>query len=298
MVLGEVRDWTVEPLIESRTARNADIELHYKAAGSGPPIVFLHGFPDHSLGWRHQIEALSGRYRVLAPDLRGFGKSSAPGGVAHYALPHLVNDVLAILEAEKLSQAAIVGHDWGATIAWWLAIRAPKIVRHLVILSTPHPRHYLRAIADPANAQTVRYIRRFQNRNAAETIDLEELTEWVADPQDRIVLREMLGSNLEAMLNYYRANIPLGHVPELGPLPLVKAPTLVLFGTDDPYVPIAAYDGVFQEVENVAALVSIPGAGHFIHHDAAAFVTDQIDAWIARPPSAYRRLVKSPTDSE
>jgi pimeloyl-ACP methyl ester carboxylesterase len=285
-------------LIESRTARNGDIELHYKAAGSGPPIVFLHGFPDHSLGWRRQIEALSGRYRVLAPDLRGFGKSSAPGGVAHYSLPHLVNDALAILEAEGLSQAAIVGHDWGATIAWWLAIRAPKTVRHLVILSTPHPRQYLRAIADPANARTIRYIRQFQNRNAASTIDLDELTEWVSDPQDRFVLRETLqASNLEAMLNYYRANIPLGHVPELGPLPLVKSPTLVLFGTADPYVPDSAYDGVFREVDNVTSLVSIPGAGHFIHHDDAAFVTDQIDAWVSRPPSAYRKSINAPRES-
>ncbi|TIS06640.1 MAG: alpha/beta hydrolase, partial [Mesorhizobium sp.] len=77
-------------------------------------IVFLHGFPDHGLGWRRQIEALEGRYRVLAPDLRGFGRSDAPQGHANYALmPCLVEDVLAVLAAEGLSQVSVVGHDWG-----------------------------------------------------------------------------------------------------------------------------------------------------------------------------------------
>ena len=283
-----LHDLTVS--LQSRIAKNGDVKLHYWAAGSGPPIVFLHGFPDHSLGWRGQLEALAPRYRVIAPDLRGFGKSDAPSGVAHYTLPHLVNDVLAVLSEESINQAAIVGHDWGATIAWWLALRAPRAVRHLVVLSTPHPRPYLRAIGDPANAEIVRYIRRFQKAGAAGALDLDELSSWVVSPEDRRALRQALGgSSPEAMLNYYKANVPSGPVPEMGPQPLIKAPTLIMFGTADPYVPVGAYDGAFREVENVTALVAIPGVGHFIHHEAADFVTEQIEAWLVRPPSAYRR---------
>ncbi len=278
-------------MFESRIAVNGNVRLHYTAAGSGPPIVFLHGFPDHGMGWRRQMEALCGRYRVIAPDLRGFGKSDAPQGYGNYVLTNLINDVLAVLAAEKLNQAAIVGHDWGGIIAWWLAIRVPQVVRHLVLLSTPHPRNHLRAIADPANAEITGYIRRFQVPGAAQMLDIDDLATWVTDPQDRQSLVDSLKrSDPEAMLGYYRANIPLGRVPDIGQLPLVKAPTLVLFGTDDPYVPASAFDGTFREVDNVTALVALPGAGHFIHHKAAKFVTEQIEAWVGRAPSSFRHF--------
>jgi pimeloyl-ACP methyl ester carboxylesterase len=278
-------------VFESRTAVNGSVKLHYTAAGLGPPIVFLHGFPDHGMGWRRQMEALSARHRVLAPDLRGFGRSDAPPGYANYALPNLVEDVLAVLAAEGLTQASIVGHDWGGTIAWWLAMRVPQVVRHLVLLSTPHPRNYLRAIADPGNAGIISYIRRFQVPGASAALNIGELTAWLADGPDKQALEESLRrSDPEAMLGYYRANIPLGRVPDIGPLPLVRAPTLVMFGTEDPYVPASAFDGTFREVDNVTAVVALPGAGHFIHYHQAAFVTQQIEAWVDRPLSAYKRL--------
>ena len=280
--------------LESRTAINGGVKLHYKTAGSGPPILFLHGLPDHALGWRRQLGALAATHQVIAPDLRGFGQSGAPAGIACYALPLLVNDVLAVLAAEKLAQASVVGHDWGATIAWWLAMRVPRAVRHLVVLSAPHPRHYLRAFDDPANAEMVRYIRRFQQPDAV-ALTTDEMSNWVADPGDRQALKDALGgSGPQAMLNYYKANIPAGRVSDLGPLPPVRAPTLALFGTADPYVPLAAYDGTFREVDNVCSLVAIPGAGHFIHHEAADFVNEQIEAWVSRPPSAYRKSARQP----
>ena len=278
-------------VFESRIATNGSVKLHYTAAGSGPPIVFLHGFPDHGMGWRRQMEALSSRYRVLAPDLRGFGRSDAPPGFANYALPNLVEDVLAVLATERLTQASIVGHDWGGMIAWWLAMRVPQVVRHLVLLSAPHPRNYLRALADPANAGITGYVRRFQEPGTAAALRLEELTAWLADGPDKQALEESLRrSDPEAMLGYYRANIPLGRVPDIGPLPLVRAPTLVMFGTEDPYVPASAFDGTFREVDNVTAVVALPGSGHFIHYHQAAFVTQQIEAWVGRPLSAYKHL--------
>jgi len=283
---------TLDTTFESRFASSGNIKLHYIAAGSGPPIVFLHGFPDHGLGWRRQIEALRGNFRVLAPDLRGFGLSDRPRGHAHYALlPHLVEDVLSVLVAEQLSQASIVGHDWGGTIAWWLAMRVPQAVRHLVVLSTPHPRNYLRAIVDPANAGYFAYMRLFQEAGAAGMPPPEELAGWVADEADRQALAASLRqSDPEAMLGYYRANVPLGRVPDIGQLPLVRAPTLAMFGTHDPYVPASAFDGTFREVDNVTSVVAIPGAGHFIHHQAAGFVTREIENWVSRPPSSFRSM--------
>ena len=275
---------------ESKLALNGNVKLHYIAAGAGPALVFLHGFPDHGLGWRRQIEVLSANFRVLAPDLRGFGLSDAPAGHAHYALlPYLVEDVLSILMAERLSQASIVGHDWGGTIAWWLAMRVPQAVRHLVVLSTPHPRNYLRAIADPANARYFAYMRAFQEAGAAAMPAPAELAGWVADEADRQALVTSLQrSGPEAMLAYYRANIPLGRVPDIGQLPLVKAPTLVMFSANDPYVPAGAFDGTFREVDNICSLVAMPNAGHFIHRQAAGLVTREIEAWVSRPLSSFR----------
>ncbi|TPI43794.1 alpha/beta hydrolase [Mesorhizobium sp. B3-1-6] len=281
---------TSETGFESRFASNRNVKLHYVAAGSGPPILFLHGLPDHGLGWRRQIEALRGSFRVLAPDLRGFGRSDAPRGHAHYTLlPHLVEDVLSVLVAEQLSQASIVGHDWGGTIAWWLAMRIPQVVRHLVVLSSPHPRNYLRAIADPANTRYFAYVRRFQEAGASAMPAPEELAGWVADEADRQALAASLRhSDPEAMLGYYRANIPLGRVPDIGQLPLVKAPTLVMFGAHDPYVPASAFEGTFREVDNISSVVALPDAGHFIHHEAATFVTREIEGWVSRPLSSFR----------
>ncbi len=282
----------LEAGFESKVAVNGNVKLHYIAAGSGPPIVFLHGFPDHGLGWRRQIEALRDRFRVLAPDLRGFGRSDAPQRHANYALiPCLVEDVLAVLAAEQLSQASVVGHDWGGFIAWWLAMRAPQTVRHLVLLCAPHPRHYLRAINDPVNAGTIEYIRRFQGIGPAALPSPEELAAWVTDATERQALVDALQrAHPEPMLGYYRANIPLGKMPDIGSLPPVRAPTLVLFGADDPYIPAGAYDGTFREVDNVTSVVAIPGAGHFIHHRAAGFVSREIEAWVSRPPSSFRGL--------
>ena len=97
--------------------------------GDGPPVLLLHGFPDSAALWRHQIPALTtAGYRVIAPDLRGFGGSDQPADPAAYAMPTLVADVLGILEARGVERAAVVGHDWGAALGWALATAAPQVV--------------------------------------------------------------------------------------------------------------------------------------------------------------------------
>lgn len=274
---------------ERRVAQLGDVQISYIVAGSGPPLLFLHGFPDHAYGWRRQIEALSRDFLVLAPDLRGIGASSAPAGVDHYRLNHLVADVLGVMAAEGLNQASVVGHDWGATIAWWLAIRLPQALRHLVILSTPHPRHYLDAFTDPANVEMLEYIHGFRAPGAAAGLDIDKLSAWVSDAADRDALRATLNqSNLECMLNYYRANLPATHMVDLGPLPFVRAPTLVIYGKQDPFVPVSAFQYTHLELDVVGSVIAIPDAGHFIHHECADFVSSQIRDWVSRPPNYYR----------
>ncbi|MFX0209524.1 MAG: alpha/beta fold hydrolase, partial [Candidatus Hodarchaeota archaeon] len=99
----------------------------------------LHGFPDFWYSWRQQIPVLSKDFRVVAPDLRGYNKSSKPEGVDNYSTSLLVEDILGLIEILGETKAVVVGHDWGGHVAWNLAMMAPEKVSNLVIINCPHP---------------------------------------------------------------------------------------------------------------------------------------------------------------
>ena len=122
------------------TAHNAGTEIHYEVTGEGTPVVLLHGFPDSGRLWRHQVPALTGAgYRVIVPDMRGYGRSARPVEVDAYNILHLVSDVRAVLADAGVPRAHVVGHDWGAASSWVLASVMPETVDHLVALSIGHP---------------------------------------------------------------------------------------------------------------------------------------------------------------
>src|SRR5262249_43916404 len=109
-------------------------------AGDGPAVLLLHGWPDSRRLWRDQLPALhAAGFRTIAPDLRGFGDSAKPTGVEAYALRLIVGDVVGIMDALGVASAHVVGHDWGAAVAWALAAFAPERVERLVALSVGHP---------------------------------------------------------------------------------------------------------------------------------------------------------------
>ena len=116
------------------------ISLHVEDHGRGRPVLLLHGWPDSAYLWRNQIPFLVvNGFHAIAPDLRGFGRSDRPEGVAAYSLQNAVGDVLGILDAFGIDAADIVGHDWGAAVAWFTATAHPERVHKLVVLSVPHP---------------------------------------------------------------------------------------------------------------------------------------------------------------
>eukprot|EP00262_Sarcandra_glabra_P005897 TRINITY_DN1783_c0_g1_i2.p1 TRINITY_DN1783_c0_g1~~TRINITY_DN1783_c0_g1_i2.p1 ORF type:complete len:317 (+),score=26.03 TRINITY_DN1783_c0_g1_i2:177-1127(+) len=122
--------------IEHKTVEVNGINMHVAEKGDGPLVLFLHGFPELWYSWRHQILALSERgYRAVAPDLRGFGDTDAPSGFSSYTILQIVGDVVALLEALGVEQAFVVGHDWGALVAWYLCVFRPDRVKALVNLS-------------------------------------------------------------------------------------------------------------------------------------------------------------------
>ena len=107
-------------------------------SGQGKPVVLLHGFPELAYSWRHQLPALAAAgYRAIAPDQRGYGASSKPTGVSNYTIQELTGDVLGLLDALEIRQAVIVGHDWGALLAWQLALLAPDRMSGLITLNIP-----------------------------------------------------------------------------------------------------------------------------------------------------------------
>jgi pimeloyl-ACP methyl ester carboxylesterase len=210
--------------------------------GEGPPVVFLHGFPDSSRLWRNQVPALVGAgRRVIAPDLRGFGESGRPDGVEAYALRHSVSDVAAILDALGLERADAVGHDWGAGVAWAVAAFLPERVERLVALSVGHPAAFRpRSIEQREKSW---YMLLFQFEGVAEELlvrdDWRLFREVMRGDGDCDAAIEGLArpGALTAALNWYRANVhPAGELRPGGGFPSVAAATLGIWSSRDHYL--------------------------------------------------------------
>lgn len=127
---------------EERTERDLPVNgitLHVTEQGSGPLVLLCHGWPELAYSWRHQIPALArAGYRVVAPDMRGYGGSSVPADVAAYAITDLVGDMVALVAALGETRACIIGHDWGANVAWSAALMRPDLFHAVAALSVPH----------------------------------------------------------------------------------------------------------------------------------------------------------------
>ena len=127
-----------DPNLPTRTVTTNGVDLDVVDLGSGPPVVLAHGFPELSYSWRHQVPALAaGGYRVLAPDQRGYGRSTRPDAIEDYDIEHLTNDLLGLLDDIGEERAVFVGHDWGSMVVWQLALLAPERVAGVVGMSVP-----------------------------------------------------------------------------------------------------------------------------------------------------------------
>ena len=113
------------------------IKIHYVTAGEGPLIILLHGFPEFWYSWRNQLEDLSANYKVVAPDLRGYGESDKPKGVKNYHIDLIASDITGLINKLGHEKAIIVGHDWGGAVAWKLATSYKDYVEKLIILNCP-----------------------------------------------------------------------------------------------------------------------------------------------------------------
>lgn len=271
-----------EELGTSGHADSNGVKIHYRTMGQGPLLVMIHGFPDYWYTWRDQMPTLAKRFQVVAVDLRGYNLSDKPEGVENYALDKIVEDIHAVVKHFKQEKAVIVGHDWGGMIAWTFAMTHPDKTERLIVLNLPHPKGFMRELANnPEQQKNSQYARNFQKPGAEKMLTAEMLAFWVKEPEARIKYVEAFKrSSLEGMLNYYKANYPREPYKDDRGFPPVKCPVLLIHGLKDKYLLDGALNGTWKWVEKDLTLVTIPQADHFVHRDAPEQVTRIMDRWL------------------
>lgn len=248
------------------------VGIEFEVTGQGRPVVLLHGFPDSGRLWRHQVPALADAgFQVIVPDLRGYGKSDKPEAIDAYSLLPVTSDVLAILGRLGVDRAHIVGHDWGAALAWVLASVAADRVDHLVVMSVGHPSTFRRT---EEQRQKSWYMLLFQFPGVAEhwlsDDNWANFRSWGRHPDaDQVIADLEADGSLTPGLNWYRANVP----PEswIAPpvqLPPVTAPAMGIWSSGD----FALTERQMTDsAENVAALwryERLEGPGHWMQLEA------------------------------
>jgi pimeloyl-ACP methyl ester carboxylesterase len=248
------------------------VGIEYEVTGEGSPVVLLHGFPDSGRLWRHQVPALAGAgFRVVVPDLRGYGRSGKPETVDAYSLPLLAGDVLAVLDDIDAGRAHVVGHDWGAALAWLLATLAPERVDHLAVLSVGHPATFMRTFEQ---RQMSWYMLLFQFPGIAERWlsgdGWANLRSWARHPDaDQVIADLEATGSLTPALNYYRANVPPDSwiAPPLE-LPPVQAPTMGIWSTGDMALTEVQMTDSAQNVAGAWRYERLDGPGHWLQLEA------------------------------
>jgi len=286
LIAGVASAAPARPARADRYAENGGVKIHYVVSGRGPLVVLIHGFPDYWATWKPLMKTLNAAgYRTAALDNRGYNLSDKPQGEAAYAMPNLVGDVGAVIRAEGQSDAIVVGHDWGAAIAWNVAMSRPDLVNKLVILSVPHPAGLARELAtNKAQQEGSDYARNFQKPGSEKALTAEGLARWVKDPKEKAgYVAAFRRSDFGAMMNYYRANYPRGTGEAAAPapnFPPIKVPVLVIHGMKDTALNAAGHNGTWDHVTADTTILMIPGAGHFVQHDAESLVNRTVRDWL------------------
>ncbi|MFA9200706.1 MAG: alpha/beta fold hydrolase [Cypionkella sp.] len=288
-------------------ASGIELDTIDEGPGDAPALIFLHGFPESHRTWRHQVAHLSGRFRCIAPDQRGYRGSSKPQEVAAYTTDKLIGDVFQLADALEVERFTVLGHDWGGAIAWGTAIAGQMNgrVMRAVVANAPHPvifqkllytnphqresSQYMRGFRDPANDALVReqgligLLLQEIRWDSGDKMEPEERAQLLRDWQDR--------EAAFGMLNWYRAaqidvpaldapyQPPAGWAPP--PLPNLTIPTLVIWGMDDLALPPENLQGLDAIIDDLT-VVEVPESGHFVPWEAPQAVNAALDDFLAR----------------
>ena len=291
---------------QSRIALANGVHLDCVDAGpkDAPALIFLHGFPENHRTWRHQIAHFSDRFRCIAPDQRGYRRSSKPPHIEDYSPDKLIGDVFLLADALGIETFTIVGHDWGGAIAWGVALGGQHArVTRAIIANAPHPAifqnllytdrgqreasQYIRAFRDPANDDLIRahgiagIMQRETHWDRSDAMPAEERAILVKDWEDR--------NACFGMINYYRASnlyIPAMDEPFALPddysapdLPNLTIPTLVIWALDDLALPAQNIAGL-EDVVDPLTIEKVPGCGHFVPWEAPGAVITAMERFL------------------
>lgn len=294
----------VDASIRHGYAQIGGVRLHYAERGSGGRLVILlHGFPECWYSWRHQLIALGEQYTVVAPDMRGYNLSDKPPRVEDYKLNVVVDDVLGLIRHFGAKDAAVVGHDWGAAIAWSVAENYPEYVWKLVAMQVPPPSVW-RANMTLKQAIMSWYMFLFQ---------LPRLPEWMLSARDYALVERTFKKSvarpgtftdsdiqvykealkqpgaLTAAINYYRANglskffkVP-GRNSHEDNGRKVRVPTLFIYGEKDQAVMPETVRNVGAHIDAPYSEVRIATSAHWVQNEAASEVNAALQSFLASP---------------
>ncbi|MEN2786233.1 alpha/beta fold hydrolase [Sphingomonas qilianensis] len=279
------------------------VTLNVAAEGdpANPAIILLHGFPESHRTWRHIIPELARTHYVIAPDQRGYARSSKPAQVSDYTPDKIVADLIALADHYKIDRFTLVGHDWGGAIAWMAALTRPDRIARLIIVNAPHPYIFQKTLFDdPAQREASQYITKFRDTSLDQgligaglerffgTTFAKVLTKTVAGQDKAAYLDEWSQPGaMTAMLNWYRASqivVPgMDETPERpafldAPFPPVTQPTLVIWGMQDKALLPSQLEGLDALVPDLT--VVHVDAGHFVPWEAPEAVVHTIRAWL------------------
>jgi pimeloyl-ACP methyl ester carboxylesterase len=283
------------------------ITLSCRATGQrgAPVLVFLHGFPEAAFVWDELLEHFAlpenGGYRCVAPNLRGYEKSSQPGDVKQYRVKYLLQDIAGLIGVEGAPLHCLIAHDWGGAVAWNLANQMPELTQKLAIINSPHPGTFLRDLKSSPQQQAASAYMNFLIRPDAEQLlredDYRRLWEffrrwggapWLT-PSLEQQYREVWDASLTGGLNYYRAS-PLrpaaagDAAAQAIDLPTemltISVPTLVLWAMEDAALLPGLVEGLDGFIPQLT-LEKVAGASHWIVHEQPALVAQRLGRFIA-----------------
>jgi epoxide hydrolase 4 len=286
--------------ITHRTIHANGLSFNVAVAGSGDKLALcLHGFPESSFSWRYQMPLLAQLgYQVWAPDLRGYGGTSRPTGIQAYSLDNLRADVAALIEASGAKQTVLIGHDWGALIAWDYAMYGRLPIDRLIIMNVPHP-----ALAEKG----LRTLRQLKKSWYIFFFQLPRIPEWTLKrngyaaiaqafrgmavdksrfPEEVTRVYQESASQpgaLTAMLNYYRALLRNLSANRKRGTPPIKVPTLMLWGEVDAALGKELTYGTDRYVGDLT-LRYLPNVSHWVQQEAPETVNQMLQAWLTGEP--------------
>lgn len=268
-----------------------------------PPLLMLHGFPEYSGAWEDLAPLLAGHFHCIAPDQRGYGQSWAPPEVGKYVLSELVSDMVELI-GQIGGPVTVLGHDWGASVAYGLAMSRPDLVSRLVIANGVHPALFQRELArGGAQSQASQYINMLRREGSEDALAADDFALMLRLFSAKMDLSWLSGDRLSdykrawsrpgrlrGMINWYRATPlkvadPGKPITDLRPMPvermMVRSPHLLIWGEDDTALLAQATDGLEGFAPDLTR-VNLPGVDHWLCHQNPEGVAEAVLGWAGR----------------